>query len=55
MAKICFVFHKEFIDVFHEFFYIPTIEKLSFHLAYVRILGSMEYVKTRNYLFRVNE
>ena len=28
---------------------IPKIEKYSFHLARVRIIGSMEYGKTRNY------
>ena len=48
MAKKCFVLHEEVIDVFHEFFYIPTIEKLSFHLAHVRIIGSMECGKTIN-------
>ena len=47
MEKICFVFHEEVIDVFHQK-KIPTIEKLSFHLAHVMILGSMEYGKIRN-------
>ena len=35
-------------------FYIPTIEKLSFHLARVRIIGSMECGKTINDCFRAN-
>ena len=48
MVKKCFVLHKEVIGVFYEKFYIPTIEKLSFHLANIRILGSMECGKTRN-------
>ena len=30
MANKCFVFHEEVIDVFHNKFYIPTREKLSF-------------------------
>ena len=38
----CFVLHEEVIYVFREFFYIPTIEKLSFHMAHVSIIGSME-------------
>ena len=42
-----FVLHEEVIDVFHEKNYIPTIEKLSFNLACVRILGSMECGRTR--------
>ena len=39
---------QEVIDVFHVFFNIPTIEKLSFHLSHVSILGSMKCGKTRN-------
>ena len=34
--------------MFPQKIYNPTIEKLSFHLALVRILGSMECRKTRN-------
>ena len=30
------------------------MEKLSFHLAHVRILGSMDYWETRNDFFRSN-
>ena len=48
MVKNLFVCHKEVIDVFHNKFYIPTIEKLSFHLSRVRIIGSMECEKIRN-------
>ena len=48
MAEKVFVLHKEVIDIFNEKIITPTIEKLSFHLANVRILGSMEYEKTRN-------
>ena len=51
MTKKCFVLHGEAIDVFQEFVYIPTIEKLSFHLAHVIILGSMEFGKNRNDCF----
>ena len=49
MAKKCFILHEEVIDAFYNFFYIPTIEKLTLHLALVRILGSMEYGKTRHF------
>ena len=48
MVNKCFVFHEEVIDVFYAKYYIPTIEKLLFHLAHVRILGLMECGKTRN-------
>ena len=54
MVKKCFALHEEVIYVFHEKYYIPTIEKLIFHLAHVRILGSMEYGKTRNDCFHAN-
>ena len=53
IPKKYFVLHEEFIDVFHEKCYIPTIEKLSFHLARVRILGS-KCGKTRDYFYREN-
>ena len=36
-----FFYYKEVIDVFHENNYITTIEKLSFNLINVNILGSM--------------
>ena len=42
------VLHEKVIHVFHEKYYIPKIEKLSFHLAHVRILCSMEFGNTRN-------
>ena len=54
MAKKCLVLHEEVIDVFHEKYYIPAIEKLSFNLAHVRLIGSMECGKTRNIFFRPN-
>ena len=54
MAKKCFVLHEEVTDFFYEMFYITTIEKLSFHLAHVRILGSTECGNTRNDCFRAN-
>ena len=41
LVRKCFVIYDEVIDVFHEKYYIPTIEKLQFHLAHVQILGSM--------------
>ena len=37
-----------------EKYYITTIEKLSFNLDHVRIIGSMECGKTRNDCFRAN-
>ena len=54
MVKKCFVLYGEVIDVFCEKFYIPTIEKLSFHLDHVSILGSMKFGKTKNDCFREN-
>ena len=54
MAKKCSVLHEEVIDVFNEKIYIPTIEKLSFHVSYVRIIGSMVLGKTRNDSFHDN-
>ena len=48
MAKKCFVVHEEVINVFHEKIYTPTIEKVSFHLDRVRIIGSVEFGKTKN-------
>ena len=53
-VKKCFVLHEEFINVFHEEYFIPTIEKLSFHLAHIRSIGAMECRKTRNKFFYVN-
>ena len=47
MVKKCFVPREEVIYLFREKLYIPTIEKLPFHLDHVRILGSMECGKTR--------
>ena len=52
MANKCFVFHEEVIDVFHNKFYIPTREKLSFFLSHVSIIGSMECGRTRNDYFQ---
>ena len=54
MVKKCFVLHEEFIDLFHDTFYIPTIEKMSFHIAHVSNFGSMESGKTRNICFHDN-
>ena len=54
MVKKHFVIHEEVIDVFHEKSYIPKIEKLSFYLTHVKILGSMEYGNTRYDYFRDN-
>ena len=48
MVKKCSLIHKEVIDIFHEKIYIPTIEKLSFNISGVMILGSMECRKTRH-------
>ena len=53
LKKYC-VLHKEVIYVFHKNLYIPTIEKLSFHRARVRILGSMEFGKIINNCFHDN-
>ena len=41
MVNKFFVIHEEVIDVFHNKVYIPTIEKFSFYITHVRILGSM--------------
>ena len=49
-----FVLHQEVMDVFHEKYYIPTIEKLTFHLDHVSNIGSMECGKTRNYFLHDN-
>ena len=49
-----FVLHEKVIDVFHNKFYITTMEKLLFHLSHVRIIGSMEFGKTRNDYFHEN-
>ena len=47
MGNKYFVLDEEVINVFHER-KKPTIEKLSFHLAHFRILGSMECGRTIN-------
>ena len=39
---------KKSIDDFHTSFYIPSIQKLAFHLPYVRILGTHNCGKTRH-------
>ena len=48
MVNKCFVLHEEILDVSHEYFNTPTIEKKLFHIAHIRILGSMECGKTIN-------
>ena len=53
MAKKVFILHMECIDVFHDKCYITTIEKLSFHLSNINILGSMECGTTRNDFFMI--
>ena len=42
-----FVLNEEFIDYFHDEFYITMIDKLSFHLTNVIIIVSLECVKIR--------
>ena len=54
MVKKCFVLHEEVIDVFNEKSYIPIIEKLSFHLYHIRIIGSMECGRSRNDCLHAN-
>ena len=54
MVKKRCVLHEEVLDVFHEEIYIPTIEKMSFHISRVRILSLMECGKTRNEFFLDN-
>ena len=54
MMKKYFVLHEEVIYVFLENYHIPTIEKLSFHLAHVRIIVSMEFGNLRNDCFHDN-
>ena len=46
--------YEKVIDIFHNKFYIITIEIFSFHLAHLRIIGSIEYGIHQNYYFRVN-
>ena len=41
MDKKSFVFYEKYIDVFHNEFYSPTIEKLSFNLARDMVIGSI--------------
>ena len=53
MLKKRFVLYEGFIDVYHNN-KIAAIEKLSYHIARVRIIGSTEYVSTRNYSFLEN-
>ena len=38
MVKKVFVLHEGVIDLFHEKYRIPTIEKLLFHIAHISIL-----------------
>ena len=54
MLKNVFVLRGEVVDCFHENDYILTKEKFLFHLAHVRILGSIECGKTINDCFRDN-
>ena len=54
MTKICSGIHEGVIDVFREKNYIPAIEKLSFHISHVMIIGSMEYGKTKNDCYQSN-
>ena len=39
MAKKVFILQEGVIDVFHNNFYNPTIEILSFHIAHVWIIS----------------
>ena len=54
IVKKSFVLCEEFIDVFHNKFYIPTIEQLSSYIFYVSIIGSVSCGKTRNHSFYEN-
>ena len=54
MVKKCCVLHEKVIDVFNEKYYITTIEKLSFHIAHVKIICSMKFGNNINYCFHVN-
>ena len=53
MENKIFVLHEEVIDLFHRIKKIQN-RKISFHLAHVRILGSMECVKIRKVFFHDN-
>ena len=46
-SRIFFTLHEELIESFHSKFYIHAVEKLSFHIAHVRIIGSLECGNTR--------
>ena len=54
MVDNVFVLHEVIIDVFHEKICIPKIEKLSFNIAHVRIIGPVECDKTINDSFHDN-
>ena len=43
------------ISDFHTIFYIPVIQKLDFHLPYVRILGTNHCVAMRHTSFKPRE
>ena len=43
------------ISDFHTSFYIPSIQKLAFHLPYVRILGTNKCGKMRRTAFKRRE
>ena len=49
-----FFLREEVIDVFHNKFYIPTIDDLTINIAYIRIISSMECGNTINDSFREN-
>ena len=49
-----FGLNEEVIDVFHNTFYIPTIENWKFNIAHIRILDSTEYGRTGNDYYQVN-
>ena len=51
MVKKYFVLHEGIIYFFHEKIFIPTTEKLAFHIAHFVILGSMDCGKTKNDCF----
>ena len=52
MVNKYFVIREEVIDVFHEKYYIPTREKMSFHISCVSTLCSMKYGKSRSDCFQ---
>ena len=49
MVKKCFVLHEEVIDMFHNKYYIPTIEKC--HLILLMLVLLVQWNVERLYIY----